>query len=121
MITYNVLTFALLYIVRTLEGEAFFLSSELPKDWQAPRGTSIRVIARGGSFTPEVELEFQLLAPQRDLSIISPRLVASKVTRTYSVGKFFDADGYIFPPNVIEEVQSFLKDMRQRVSSVRRK
>jgi len=117
VVLYNILGVFLFYISRYVEGDTFFSASgELTSATtvgsiaQLGRGKRFRLAVRlEGAFRPYLLLEAQLLAPS--FSAWRPPVTLRTVEKKLFAGRFFDADGHIFPPEVKRSIDEVLRDL----------
>lgn len=76
---------------------------------QLLEGQRVRLRTKMDTFSPNITIRAELLNKSRPWYM--PATVLHSVEKEFSYGEFFDADGFIYPPSLMHETQSLLREL----------
>lgn len=112
IVLYHVLAAALYYTYRYLEGDAFLVTVPIDDKASPLYGKSVQFSSAVDPFEPYYTIEAKVLGPKPRFVVV-PRKVVKAAKSKLSIGRFFDAGGYIYPPNIKDEVDCIIAELAE--------
>jgi hypothetical protein len=76
---------------------------------QLLEGQRVRLRTKMDTFSPKITIRAELLNKTRPWYM--PATVLHAVEREFSYGEFFDSEGFIYPPSLMQETQALLREL----------